>query len=139
MSIKAHLTEEMKSAMRARDAARLETLRYALSRIKNVEIDEGELDDAGVEKILAKIVKEIRESIVEYGQGNRADLVEKEEQKLTVMKAFLPEPLSDEELHAIIDQVKQDNPGLSGGQLIGAVLAKAGGRADGGRVAAMLR
>lgn len=139
MSLKDQLTEEMKNAMRARDAARLETLRFALSRIKNVEIDEGELDDAGVEKVLGKIVKEIRESIVEYGQGNRADLVEKEEQKLTVMQAFLPEPLTDEELQNIIDQVKQDNPSLSGGQLIGAVLAKSGGRADGGRVAAMLR
>lgn len=139
MPLKDQLIEEMKNAMRARDAARLETLRYALSRIKNVEIDEGELDDAAVEKILAKIVKEIRESITEYGQGNRADLVDKEEQKLTVMQAFLPEPLTDEELQNIIDQVKQDNPGLSGGQLIGAVLAKSGGRADGGRVAAMLR
>lgn len=139
MHIKEQILADIKSAMKAREQSRLDALRYALSRIKNIEIDEGEQDDAGVQKILQKIVKEISESIADYTKGGREDLVASEQSKLEIMQAYLPKPLSDEELQQLIAEVRSAFPDLPFGQMIGKVMEKAAGKADGSRVAGLLK
>lgn len=139
MSIKNQLTDDVKTAMKARDQFKLDTLRYVLSRIKNVEIDKGELDDTAVQQIISKVLKETNESITEYKKGQRSDLAESEQNKAAVLEAYLPKPLSDTELRQLIAETIQEKPDHAFGQLIGAVNAKAAGRADGGRIAALIK
>ena len=86
MPLKQTITDDMKTAMKARAMDRLTVLRSLLSEIKNFEIDNGEQDDAGVQKVVAKMVKQIKESIAEYGKGGRQDLVDEEEAKWLLAK-----------------------------------------------------
>lgn len=136
---KAQLTEDMKTAMKARDQVRLDTIRYVLSRIKNVEIDSGELDEAAVQQVVAKVVKETKESITEYTKGGRTDLADADAAKAKILETYLPQQLSDQELRTIITEVIQEQPDLQFGQIIGAVNKKTLGRADGSRVAALVK
>lgn len=139
-ALKLQIMEDVKTAMRAHDAVRLTTLRTLLSEIKNFEIDNGEQDDAGVEKVVAKVVKQTNESIVEYGKGGRQDLVAEEQVKLKILQVYLPKQLSDEELKAIVEEVLAAHPGqTSQGPLTGLVMKQVAGAADGRRVAAMIQ
>jgi len=133
MTLKQQLFEDMKQAMRDRNQAKLDTIRYAIAQIKNAEIDRGELDDSAVLLILSKIAKQIKESIADFAQGQRQDLVTQERAKLKIMEAYLPAEMSDEELAKIVDQVVAAY-GPSVGAIMGQVMKQVKGRADGGRI-----
>ena len=101
--LKQRITEAMKAAMRARDKARLGAVRLALAEIKKVEIDERiDLDDSRITSILDKMVKQRRDSIKQFETASRTDLVAQEQLEINVIKEFLPEALSEEELDTII-------------------------------------
>lgn len=139
MSLKTQLTEDMKNAMRAKDTVKLGVVRFLISDIRNFEIDNGEQDDAGVEKIIAKQVKQMKDAIAEFEKGGRADLVAEEEAKVAIMQTYLPQQMSDEELKAIVDRVVGQTDNTNMGQVIGLVMKEVAGRADGGRVSALVK
>ncbi|MGD9129440.1 MAG: GatB/YqeY domain-containing protein [Candidatus Woesebacteria bacterium] len=138
MPLKQTLMNDMKQAMKARDSKTLGVLRLLLSELKNVEIDHGEQDDAGVERIIRRMVKQWREAIEEYKKGNREDLVTEAKEKITVLEKYLPKQMSDEELKKIVETVIAATDSKQAGPLIGQVMAKVKGQADGKRVAAMV-
>lgn len=140
MPLKAQLTEDMKNAMRAKDAYKLGVIRFMISDIRNFEIDNGEQDDAGVEKLIAKQVKQMKDAITEFEKGGRNDLVEEEQGKVAILEAYLPKQLSDDELKTIVDGVVSQQAGNTNmGQIMGLVMKEVAGRADGGRVSAMVK
>lgn len=137
-ALKDQITEQMKNAMRARDKARLGTIRLMLSAIKQIEIDERiELDDARVLVVLDKMLKQRKDSIVQFEAAERFELAEKEQQETEVIKTFLPQPLSDDEIDEIIVMAIAET-GASGMQAMGSVMAiikpQLQGRADMGSV-----
>lgn len=134
MSLKNQLTEEMKQAMRDRDSVRLNTIRFLRSEIKNTEIDEGELDDAGVQKVVAKQIKSIKDAVEDFKKAGRDEIVEEEMAKVAILETFLPKQLSDEELDAVVAEVHASGT-TEMGPMIGATKAKVGDKADGKRVA----
>ena len=104
MSLKARITEDMKSAMRAGEKQTLATIRLLMAAIKQREVDERiQLDDAQVLSVLEKMVKQRRESITQFEAGGRADLVAGEQAELVVLQGYLPEPLSEAELAELIN------------------------------------
>lgn len=139
MSLKQQVMEDMKTALKERQADVLETLRYLLAQIKNVEIDLGEQSDEGVIGIIHKQVKEIREALSEFERGGRADLVESERKKLAVLERYLPSPLTAIELEATVKEVVDALTEKSLGPAIQAVRAKVAGRAQGGDIAAAVK
>lgn len=139
MTRKQQLSEDMKNAMRARDSVTLGAIRFLQAEVRNVEIDHGEQDDAGVEKIVARQIKQMRDSISEYEKGGREDLVAEEQAKIAVLEKYLPQQLSDAELESLVKTVMAENPGAQMGQLIGLVMKQTAGRADGGRVSGMIK
>src|SRR5437762_11469998 len=105
MALKERITEDMKSAMRAGDKERLATIRLALAAIKQREVDERTtLDDAQVLAVLEKMIKQRREAIPQFESGGRADLVAKETAEIAVLKGYMPAPLSDAEIDALIGE-----------------------------------
>ena len=143
MSLKARITDDMKDAMRAKDAARLSAIRMLLAAIKQREVDERTtLDDAQVIAVIEKMVKQRRESVAQFEQGGRADLAEKEEREIAVLQGYLPEPLSETELDAIIREAIAQSGASSMkdmGKVMAAVKAQAAGRADMGAVSARIK
>lgn len=139
MSLKQTITEDMKQAMRDRAMDKLTVLRTLISEIKNYEIDNGEQGDEGVIKVVAKSVKQIKESIAEYGKGGRQDLVDEEEAKLLVLEGYLPKQMSDEDLKAIVGEVIATADNKTMGPIIGMAMKKVAGKADGNRVSQMVR
>lgn len=141
--IKERIREDMKAAMHAHDADRLSTIRLLLAAVKQREIDEKiEATDAQVTEVIAKMVKQRRDSIQQYRAGGREDLAQKEQAEIDVLSGYLPKQLSDEEIGAIIDEAIAQS-GLSGmaamGKVMGAVKAKVAGRADLGKVSALVK
>lgn len=103
MSLKSRIQEDVKTAMRAHQRERLATLRLVTAAIKQKEVDERiDLNDEQVLAVLDKMVKQRRESIGQYGKAGREDLVARERSELELIQAYLPEPLSEEELSALI-------------------------------------
>ncbi len=139
MNLKAQLLEDMKQAMKSKDTVKLSVIRFLRSEIKNFEIDHGEQDDKGVEKIISSQVKKIKDAINEFANANRDDLVTQEKAKLVILESYLPEQLSDVELEAIVDQVMNLTTEKNMGKLIGLVVREVNGRADGGRVSALVK
>lgn len=139
MSLQLQLTEDMKDAMRARDGLRLNAIRYLLAQIKNFEIDNGPQDDVGVQDIIRKQIKQMRDALTDFQKGGREDIVAEETQKIALFEKYLPVQMSDEELKKIVNEVRAQNTELPMGQVIGAVKAKVGTAADGSRVAAAVR
>lgn len=142
-ALKLKISEAMKDAMRAKDKARLGTIRLALSEIKRVEVDERiDPDDARVTSILDKMVKQRRESIKQFEVANRDDLVAQEKFEIEVLQEFLPQALSDEELDAIIAGALSDS-GAQGmqdmGKVMGIIKPQVIGRADMGSVSAKIK
>lgn len=131
--------EDMKQAMRSGDKKTLETIRFVIAKIKNTEIDKGELSDKEVEQIIAKQIKEMKEVFADYEKAGRHDLVEADQEKVTVLAKYLPEQLSDSEIEALIDQAMAESPDGHMGKVIGAVNQKAAGRADGAVIAQKVR
>ena len=141
--LKQRITEAMKAAMRARDKARLGTVRLALAEIKKVEIDERiDLDDSRITSILDKMVKQRRDSIKQFETAGRTDLVAQEQLEINVIKEFLPEALSEEELDTIIKDalIKSGASSMQDmGNLMGLVKPQVVGRADMGAVSQKIK
>jgi len=143
MTLKARIQEDMKSAMRGGEKDRLANIRMVMAAIKQREVDERiELDDAQVLSVLDKMVKQRRESIAQFAAGNRADLVAKEEAELRLLSAYLPAPLTDAELDALIAEAIAATGAASikdMGKVMAAIKTKAAGRADMGAVGARIK
>jgi uncharacterized protein YqeY len=143
MTLKGQFQEDMKSAMKAGDKDRLKVVRLALAAFKQIEIDERiELDDARVLDILNKMVKQRRDSVSQFRDGNREDLAEIELAEIAVLETYLPEQLSAAELDEMIDQAIADSGATSireMGKVMGQVKTKAQGRADMGAVGAKVK
>lgn len=141
--LKAQITAAMKDAMRAKDKARLGTVRLIMSDIKRIEVDERiELDDARVLQVLDKMVKQRRDSIAQYLAAERPELADKEQQELEVIKTFLPQPLSDSEINEILDQAIAESGAASMadmGKVMGIIKPKLQGRADMGQVSKLVK
>lgn len=132
------INDQIKSALKAGDKTRLDSLRYLMSQLQNAQINKGcnnELTQVEFQQIVKKIIKNSEEAIEQYRQGNRSDLVESESAKLDVLKELIPQPLSDEEIKSLIEQVRLQQPEIQVGPLIGQVIKQSGGRADGQTVA----
>ena len=143
MSLKERITEDMKAAMRAKEAARLLTIRGLLAAMKQKEVDERiELDDAAVIGIVDKLIKQRKDSISQFGAAGRTDLVDKETAELQVLESYLPQRLSAEEITAavaaIVAELGAAGPGDMG-KVMGAVKAKLAGKADMGQVSAAVK
>ena len=143
MALKERITEDMKSAMRAGDKDRLGTIRLALAAIKQREVDERvSLDDAQVLAVLEKMIKQRREAIIQFESGGRADLVAKETAEIAVLQGYLPARMSDAEIEALIRETIAATGAVSikdMGKVMGAVKAKAQGRADLAEVSARIK
>ena len=142
MTIQERLIEEMKLAMKAKDALRLGTIRMARTAIKNAEIEarEGLAEDAVI-RVLSTLVKQRREAAEAY-RDSRPELAEKEELELAVLQEFLPQPLSEDELHSLVDAAITEL-GATSMKEMGAVMkqvtAQTVGRADGKLVSNLVR
>ena len=134
MSIKARLQDDIKSAMRAGEKERLATLRLISAAVKQREVDERiELDDAQTLSVLEKMVKQRRESIVQFEAGGRADLVARENAELALVAGYLPAQFSDAELDALIASAIASTGAASikdMGKVMGVIKTQAAGRAD---------
>jgi uncharacterized protein len=139
MSIKDQLVRDMKQAMRDRDSARLSVIRFLIAEVKNIEIDQGELDDAGVQKVIARQIKQIKDAVVDYQNAGRDERVAEEQQKVSLLESYLPAQLTDEELVAVVKATVAANPGKKQGEIIREVMAQTAGQADGGRVARLVQ
>ncbi len=135
MSLKDQLLDEMKQAMKAGNKLKLDVVRMLRSRIKNVEIDHGELDDAGVQKVVQKQIKQWKDALEDYKKGERPDLVEETQQKIKLLQEYMPEQLNEEELKKIIMEVREATALDQVGPLIGKVKQKVGNKAEGSRIA----
>jgi hypothetical protein len=134
MTAKGQIQNDMKDAMRAGDKDRLKAVRLLLAAIKQVEVDSrSEVDDAGVLRILDKMIKQRRDSIEQFRSGGREDLAQIELAEIAVLETYTPEPLSDVEVQALIDDAIRDS-GASSIRDMGKVMArlrdKTSGRAD---------
>ncbi len=122
-ALKQQITEAMKDAMRARDKVRLGTIRLALAEIKKIEVDERiDPDDTRVTGILDKMIKQRRESVKQYEAGNRQDLADIETAEIVVLQEFMPQPLSADDLKAIISKALAES-GATGIQDMSKVMA----------------
>ena len=143
MSLKGQITEDMKSALRAGDKDRLKAVRLIMAAIKQVEIDQRiDLDDTAVLSILDKMMKQRRDSIVQFLKGARQDLADIELAEIAVLEQYLPEQLGDAELDALIDDAISATGAESirdMGKVMGTIKAKAAGRADMGKVGAKVK
>ncbi len=143
MSLKASITEDMKAAMRARDAQRLAAIRLLLAAIKQHEVDERrEQSDADVLAIIDKMVKQRRDSIAQFKVGGRGDLVEQEQFELSLLEGYLPPPLSDAEVvQAIGDAIAES--GAESQRDMGNVMAllkeRLSGRVDLSKLAGLVK
>ncbi|OGA97259.1 MAG: glutamyl-tRNA amidotransferase [Burkholderiales bacterium RIFCSPHIGHO2_12_FULL_69_20] len=143
MTLKDQITEDMKTAMRAKAADRLSTIRMLLAAIKQREVDERiVLDDATIVAIVDKTIKQRKDSIAAFQSAGRTDLVDKETAELAVLQAYLPARLSAEEVSAAVAAIVADL-GASGpgdmGKVMGAVKAQLAGKADMGAVSAAVK
>ena len=143
MSLKDQITEDMKTAMRAKDSARLLTIRGLLAALKQKEVDERVvLTDADVIAIVDKLVKQRKDSITQFTAGGRADLVDKETAELQVLEGYLPQRLGADEIAAevamIVATMGASGPGDMG-TVMGAVKAQLAGKADMGLVSAAVK
>ncbi len=142
-TLKERITEDMKSAMRAAEKERLGTIRMLQAAIKQREVDERiVLDDAQVLAVIEKMLKQRRESIVQFEQGGRADLAAKERSEIEQLQAYLPTQLSQAELEDLIREAIASTGAASikdMGKVMGVVKSKAAGRADMGAVSARIK
>jgi len=137
-SLKQQIRDDMKSAMKAREKEKLMTIRTLLSEIKNFEIDNGEQDNAGIQVIISRMVKQWKDAIEEYKKGDRSDLVEESEKKIEILQNYLPEQMNEEELKKIIQEVIAGSEQKKAGPIIGQVISMTQGQADGKMIAKLV-
>ena len=143
MSLKDQITEDMKSAMRAKDSARLGTIRLLQAAMKQKEVDERiTLDDAAVVAIVDKLIKQRKDSITAFEGAGRQDLADQEKAEMAVLQAYLPARLSAQEVaaevKAIVTELGAKGPGDMG-KVMGAVKTRLAGKADMGEVSAAVK
>lgn len=143
MTLKDRISEDMKAAMRARDSARLGTIRMLLAAIKQREIDERiVLDDAAVVGVVDKLIKQRRDSIAAFQAGGRSDLADKETAEISVLQPYLPQRLSAEEIAgavaALVAELGAAGPGDMG-KVMAAAKSRLGGKADMAQVSAAVK
>ncbi|MDP2599387.1 MAG: GatB/YqeY domain-containing protein [Deltaproteobacteria bacterium] len=143
MSLKEKIENDLKEAMRAKDALKLSCLRLVKSAVKNKEIDvRGALDDSQVIAILSTLAKQRKESIEQFKKGGRDDLVKQEEAELAVLETYLPKQMSEKELEEIVIKTIAET-GAKGPQEMGkvmkALMPKITGKADGKEVSALVQ
>ena len=138
MSLKDEINKEMKAAMKSRDKDRLKTIRLILSEIKRVEVDERiAVDDQRTLSILAKMIKQRRDSIAQYDSAGRTELSKIETDEITVINGFLPEALTDDEINNLIEKAISETGAESMkdmGRVMGIIRPQIQGRADAGEV-----
>jgi len=143
MTLKAQISEDMKTAMKAGDKERLKVVRLIRAAINQIEIDRRtDLDDAAVLSVLDKMVKQRRDSVSQFQDGGRQDLADIELAEIVVLETYLPEQLAESELDEIIEQVIQDSGAESirdMGKVMGQIKARAAGRANMGAVGAKVK
>jgi uncharacterized protein YqeY len=147
-ALKDQITEDMKTAMRARDSERLGTIRLLLAALKQKEVDERVvLDDAAVVAIVDKLIKQRKDSFEAFVKAERKDLADKEAAELVVLQAYLPARLSADEVTAAVKAIVAELGEAAGtkigpgdmGKVMGAVKAKLAGKADMGQVSAAVK
>ena len=143
MTLKEQITEDMKSAMRAKEAERLGTIRLLLAAIKQREVDERiTVDDAGIIAIIEKLIKQRKDSIEQFQKAGRTDLVDQESKELGILQAYMPAQLSEAEVQVAI-QNTISSLGATGpqdmGKVIGALKAQLAGKADMGMVSGLVK
>jgi hypothetical protein len=135
MSLEERLVEEMKQAMKSNEKLRLSTIRMIRSSLKNKEIElRKKLEDEDIVKVIQVMVRKGEESVEQFQAGGRMDLVEKETKEIEILKSFLPQPLSHEEILKIVDETIQETQASSLkdiGKVMKSVMPKIGGKADG--------
>ncbi|HEY1459933.1 MAG TPA: GatB/YqeY domain-containing protein [Casimicrobiaceae bacterium] len=143
MVLKARITEDMKNAMRAKDASRLSTIRMLLAAMKQREVDERiELSDADVVGIIDRMIKQRRESIAAFESGGRPELAAAERGEIKQLQAYMPQPLSDGEIDALIASAIAASPasGIAAmGRIMAALKPQLAGRADMTQVSAKVK
>ena len=143
MSLKQQINEDMKTAMRAKDAARLGTIRLLLAAMKQREVDERiELSDADVVSIIEKMIKQRRDSVAQFEAGGRQELADAEKFEIGVLQGYLPQQLSEAEITAAVEEAVAASGARSPqemGKVIGLLKPKLAGRADMGKVSALVK
>ncbi|MBK9674350.1 MAG: GatB/YqeY domain-containing protein [Betaproteobacteria bacterium] len=143
MTLKARITEDMKDALRAKDSARLSTIRMLLAAVKQREVDERiELTDADVLGVIEKMLKQRRDSIAQFEAGKREDLAAIERAEVAVLQAYLPQQLTADEIDTLIAEAiaATGAAGVAGmGKVMVALKPKLAGRADMGAVSARIK
>ena len=143
MTLKDRIIEDMKAAMRAKETHRLSAIRMLLAAVKQKEVDERiTVDDATAIAIIEKLIKQRKDSIAQFQQAGRQDLVDIETAELSLLTGYLPQQMSDAELAAQVDAAIRDS-GAAGPQAMGKVMAllkpQIAGRADMGKVSALVK
>jgi hypothetical protein len=137
--LRTQLTNDMKDAMRAHDSVKLGVIRFLLSELKNWEIDHGKQDDAGIQQVIARELKKMKEAVLEFEKGGRQDLVDEEQPKIAIVESYLPAALSNEELKAKVQAAVEALPDKNFGAAMKAAMAAVQGQADGSRVSALVK
>ncbi len=135
MSLEEKITADFKEAMKARDQIKVQTISFLRSELKYFAIDKkkDKLEDADVAQVLKKLIKQRQDSIEQFEKGGRMDLVEKEKKEAEILKAYLPQEMSEQELTKIVEEVVASVGALTMkdmGKVMKEVMAKTGGRAD---------
>ncbi len=143
MALKDQINDDMKTAMRAKDAARLGTIRLLMAAIKQREVDERiVLDDAAVVGVVDKLIKQRKDSITAFESAGRTDLADKESAEIRVLEAYLPQRMSADEVTAavaaLVTELGAAGPGDMG-KVMGAAKAQLAGKADMGEVSAAVK
>ena len=143
MPLREQLNEDIKGAMKAREQERLGALRLLLSAVKQREVDERiTLDDAAVVATIEKMIKQRKDSIAQFVKASRLDLADKEQYEISVLEAYMPKPLSEAEVQAVIDDAVAST-GAKGPADMGKVMAlvkpQLAGRADMGKVSGLVK
>jgi hypothetical protein len=143
MSLKARITEDMKAAMKAKEAAKLSAIRLLTAAIKQKEVDERiELDDAAVAAVIEKLVKQRKDSVTQYEAANRQDLADVEKAEIAILSAYLPEKMSSEEVAAAVAAAVAQT-GAKGpadmGKLMGVLKPQLAGKADMAEVSKLVK
>jgi uncharacterized protein YqeY len=144
MSLKEKLVTEMRKALKEGNKTRLSTIRLIQDAVKKKEIDQGrqELDDDGVIKVISTMVRKGEDAVEQFKKGGREDLVDEENRQLDVLRSFLPQPLSVDEIQSLIDEAVQEAKAVDLrdlGKVMKVLMPKISGRADGKTVNEMVR
>jgi hypothetical protein len=143
MSLKERITQDMKDAMRSKEQVRLDSIRMLLAAIQRREVDERiTLDDAQVMTVIEKQIKQSREAVEQFVKGGRADLADKENRDIALMQVYLPTPLSEAEIDALIAAAIAETGAVSikdMGKVVAGLKPKLAGRADMAKVSAKVK